>query len=360
MSPFSPSFSLREPRHPALDAARGFAVVAMVLGHTLDALLAPAVRAHPWVQHYWALRGLTAPLFLLVSGWAVVAALGGRANAESETYGRRVRRALLLLFLGYLLKWPGVELVRALGWGEPLLGRLFAFDALQCIGISLVVGATVLLVASGPWSRAGALLALAVGLPLASAALWHLGGKLPVPLSQALGSPESRFPLFPWAGYFFAGAFAAHALKLLRPGWPQGLALALLGAGLLALTHRLPADWSPTSAWLVAYRVGQGLLVLSVLNLLPVVLTRWLAPMGRQSLWLYVLHLPVVYGWGGTEGLAGRMGPVLGLAAALGVGVALLLACYLATRLWQGMLGQVRPWQAGSTTLRIGTSHQRV
>ncbi len=358
MSPFQHSFQLAPPRHPGLDAARGFAVVAMVLGHTLDALLSPAVRAHPWVQHYWALRGLTAPLFLLVSGWAVVAALGGRANAESETYGRRVRRALLLLFLGYFLKWPGMELVKALGWGEPLVGRLFAFDALQCIGISLMVGATVLLLASGPWLRAGALLALAVGIPLASAALWHLGGHLPVPLSQALGSPESRFPLFPWAGYFFAGAFAAHALKLLRPGWPQGLALGLLGAGLLVLTHRLPADWSPTSAWLVTYRVGQGLLVLGALNLLPVLLTKPLAPVGRQSLWLYVLHLPVVYGWAGTEGLAVRVGPVLGLAQALGIGLALLALCYLATRLVQSLAGQARPWQVGSTSLSIG--HQRV
>lgn len=362
MSPFSPSFTLREPRHPGLDAARGFAVVAMVLGHTLDALLSPAMRAHPWVQRYWELRGITAPLFLLVSGWAVVAALGSSPVAAKQMYGRRVRRGLLLLFLGYLLKWPGWWAVKALGWGDALFGRIFVFDALQCIGISLMVGATVLLLAPGVWLRAAALLAVAVGVPLASTAMWQAGEKLPTALHQMVGMPDSHFPLFPWMGFFFAGAFAAHVLRLLRPGWPQGLALGVLGGGMLWLTHRLPGDWGPTSPWLVAMRVGQGLLVLGLVNVVPTVLSRRLAPMGRVSLWLYVLHLPVVYGWADIAGLAGRVGPVLGFAQALGVGVALLAACYVTTLLVRWVLKLARPWQVGSTRLSssIGTTHQRV
>jgi Acyltransferase family len=174
--------------------------------------------------------------------------------------------------------------------------------------------------------------------------------------------PGARFPLFPWAGFFFAGALAAHLLRLLRPGWPQGLALLALGAGLLLLTRRLPADWSPSSAWLVAYRVGQGLLVLGAVNLVPQVLSGLLAPLGRASLWLYVLHLPVVYGWADITGLAGRVGPVLSLGQALGVGVALLMACYLATVLGRWVMKQARPWQVGSTRLssNIGSNQQRV
>ncbi len=336
--------------------------MAMVLGHTLDALLSPAMRSHPWVQRYWEMRGITAPLFLLVSGWAVVAALGGQPLAARLTYGRRVRRALLLLFLGYLLKWPGWDWAKHVGLGETLFARVFAFDALQCIGVSLLVGATVLVLAPGVWSRAGALLALAVGVPLASAAMWHAGTYLPAGLNQVVGLPGSHFPLFPWMGFFFAGAFAAHALRLLRPGWPQGLAMGVLGAGLLALTHRLPADWSPTSPWMVMLRVGQGLVVMGAVNLLPTLLSRRLAPLGRVSLWLYVLHLPVVYGWADIHGLAGRVGPVLGLGQALGVGLALLAASYLVTVLVRWVMKQARPWQVGSTRLSssIGSNHQRV
>lgn len=358
----APSFSIQPPprRHPGLDGARGLAVLAMVMGHTLDALLAPAARALPWVQQYWAFRGVTAPLFLLVSGWAVVAALGTKPMAARATYGRRVRRALLLLFLGYFLHWPGWAAVRGMGWAAGL-SHVLTFDALQCIGSALLLGSTLLVLAPARWGRPLVLVALAVGIPLASAAMWRLGEGLPGPVQQFIGSaPGARFPFFPWAGFFFAGAFAAYALHLLRPGWPQGLALLALGGGLLGLTHLLPSDWSPTSAWMVAYRVGQGLLVMGVVNVVPRQLSGLLAPFGRMSLWIYVLHLPVVYGWADIAGLAGRVGPTLSLPAAVGVGVALLGVCALVARAGRWVREQARPWRAGSTTLDSSISSARL
>jgi len=339
-------------------------VVAMVLGHTLDALLSPELRANEWVQRYWELRGVTAPLFLLVAGFAVVAALGTSQESAGRTFGRRARRALLLLFLGYLVHWPGWDTAHALGWGEPLRSLVFAFDALQSIAVSLLVGAAVLVMARGTWTRAVALAVLAVGIPLASTWMWSTATGWPVELRQAVGMPGARFPLFPWAGFFFAGALAAHLLRLLRPGWPQGLALLALGAGLLLLTRKLPTDWSPTSAWLVAFRVGQGFLVLGAMNLLPRVISGLLAPVGRASLWVYVLHLPLVYGWAGTPGLAGRLGPTLGLLPALGVGLGLLAVCFAVPRLWNLVRGgrpssdattwRARPVPLGGAAFRSG------
>jgi acyltransferase len=342
----SDTLNLRPARHPALDGARGLAVVAMVLGHTLDAVLSPEVRANTWVQGYWSWRGITAPLFLLVSGWAVVAALDHRQDAARTTYGRRIGRGLLLILLGYVLHWPGWETVRELGWGDALLGRLFGFDALQCIGISLLVGATVLRLAPGSRSRAAALAALAVGIPLASPALWRLGTHLPVMLQQAVGVNGSHFPLFPWAGYFFAGALIAYALRLLRPGLPQALVLTVLGGGLYWFMHQVKADWSENSAWLVAYRVGEGMLVLAVVSCAPVRLLGLLAPVGRLSLWVYVLHIPVVYGWGGTPGLIERVGPTLGLGQGLLVGVSLLSGSYAIARFGSWLRGLNKdPWR---------------
>lgn len=355
----SGSFSLRPPpRHPALDAARGFAVMAMVLGHTLHALLAPSARASEWVQRYWELRGLTAPLFLLVSGWAVVAAMERRTEGSKGTYGRLVRRALLLIFLGYLLRWPGWETVQALGWSEALVARVFAFDALQCIGASLLVGATVLSLARRSGIRMVALGALTVGITLASPAVWRLGPELPLALRQATGMEGSQFTLFPWASFFFAGALAAWLLRMLRPGWPQGLVLAALGAAVLGLTLKLPAGWTPTSAWLVAFRVGQGLLVLAVANFAPVRLSRLFAPLGLLSLWVYLLHLPVVYGWAGTPGLMDRVGPTLELGPAVLVGVGLLGACYTVARLLRRLRRLSVPWRP-SPAAALGTSFSR-
>jgi peptidoglycan/LPS O-acetylase OafA/YrhL len=334
------------PRHPALDAARGVAVLAVVLSHALLALLSPSARREVWDQPAWEPRGITTALFLLVCGWAMVAALDHRPASARSAYGRHVGRALLLIFVGYLLRWPGWEVVRALGWSEALQARLFGFDALQCIGVSLVVGATVLALARGSRSRTVALGVLAVGLPLASPMAWQLGVQVPMGLRQAIGVEGSPFPLFPWAGFFFAGALVAWLSRLLQPGWPQGLALAVLGAGLLGVTSRFPQDWGPASAWLVAFRVGQGLLVLAAVSCIPVRLSRLFAPLGRLSLWVYVLHLPVLYGWAGTQGLAERVGPTLTLGLALLAGLGLLVACYVVARVVRWLRRLALPWKS--------------
>jgi uncharacterized membrane protein len=63
----------------ALDVARAFGLVAMVFGHTCDALLSAEARAGPLVGVYWQARGLAAPLFMMVSGWAVALSISGRA-----------------------------------------------------------------------------------------------------------------------------------------------------------------------------------------------------------------------------------------------------------------------------------------
>ena len=68
-------------RNPGLDAARTFAMVAMVFGHSADVLLSTAVRALPSLQTYWTFRGFTAPLFLMVSGWALWSSTTGASPA---------------------------------------------------------------------------------------------------------------------------------------------------------------------------------------------------------------------------------------------------------------------------------------
>jgi acyltransferase len=323
----------------------------MVLGHTLDAVLSHSARSGYWVQRYWELRGITAPLFLLVAGWAVVAALGMHPDAARSSFGKRIRRGLLLLFLGYFLMWPGWSAVLDMGWGEPLLARLFAFDALPCIGLSLMVGAAALTLAPGTKGRAVVLAALAIGIPLLSATVWGLAEHAPVIVRNALGSPTTKFPLFPWAGFFFAGALAAHLMRQLLPGWPQSLAIAASGLALLLITSFVTPDWAPTSAWLVAYRVGQGLLVLGGLCLLPRTVSRRLSPLGRNSLWVYVLHIPVVYGWAGIAGLAERVGQTLSLSAGLGVGLLLLLGSYAVVRIVQGVKRRLFSFRPGAPSL---------
>jgi acyltransferase len=325
----------RRPRIAALDAARALAVVAMVLGHTFDALLAPAVRAEPLVALYWMARGFTAPLFMLVSGWAVTAAVG-RSGARGLAVPRaRLPRVVLLLSLGYALRWPG--------WGVPLLFRgdgavwahFLAFDALHAIAVALL--ATSLVLALG-WSdrRKALLLAGLAALAVALGAAPPAPGPATLPpsipmlaLAQAAGG-TSAFPLFPWVGYFFVGA----VLGLVAGGGEgrraarvaaAGAALAAAGAsGGLALAAGDPR--------LFALRAGVVLVLLAALSALPAALAARVRPVGRASLAVYAIHLPVVYGWSTHEGLLQRIGPRLSFAAALAAGLAVLAGSFAARR----------------------------
>lgn len=337
--PATPSRAIpaaRRARVPALDAARAFAVVAMVLGHTLDALLAPAVRAEPLVALYWVARGFTAPLFMAVSGWAVTVAVSRAPDRGLEVVRARLPRVVLLFALGYALRWPG--------WGLPLLragdgavwAHLLAFDALHAIAAALLASTFVLAL---PWSagrRAAAFAALAAAavalgtVPLAPPDPSALAPALPrLALAQALGG-TSAFPLFPWVGYLFLGA--SLALVAGDGAGRRALAIGSAGAALVAAALAGGVEMGAGDPRLFAFRAGVVLVFLSALSVVPAALAERVRPLGRASLAVYVLHLPVVYGWSTHEGLAQRVGARLPLSTALATGLAVLAASLLAAQ----------------------------
>jgi uncharacterized membrane protein len=287
------------------------ATIAMVMGHTLDAVLSDVARDGVGMVAYWSLRAVTAPLFLFVAGWAFATTVQRTGAHGTSVLRRYLPRVALLLGWGYLLRWPG--------WGLPLLlagdvtvwRHFLAFDALQ----------GVLALLKGRAARMGALAVLAVLLPLVSPwvrATVEAGG-WPLALEQALVSRTSNFPLFPWSAYFFVGGLAGLWLAEVKraPHW-----LCLMGAGtvILALMALWGGDPRVSDPTLVTWRVGLLSVAAGLAMLLPSRLNKWMAPVGRASLWVYVVHLPLAYGWSNFAGLASRLGrsqdvlPALGLA----------------------------------------------
>jgi uncharacterized membrane protein len=321
-------------RIAALDAARAVGVVAMVLGHTLDALLAPAVRAAPAVELYWKARGLTAPLFLVVSGWAVAVAVRRSGAGGLEVLRGRLPRVLLLLAIAYLLRWPGWGVERLLAGDREVWAHLLAFDPLHTIAVALLLSACLLGAPWGDRAKAGVLAGLALAC-VAAGTLVPRAGPLPSPLPalallQAAGG-TSPFPLFPWAAYFFVGAIVA----LLAPTDARARARALgaTGAALVLATFWTGVGVMPMeNPILVLFRVGGVLCLLAALSRVPSALAARLAPLGRASLWVYALHVPVVYGWSTHEGLAARVGPTLSLGEAAGAAGVVLAASYAVVR----------------------------
>jgi len=319
----------RGTRLVALDVARAIGVVAMVFGHTLDALLSPAARALPAVGTYWKLRGLTAPLFLLVAGWAVTVAIR-RGQARGGVRGfaivvGRLPRVLLLLAVGVALRWPGWGAERLAAGDHEVWAHLLGLDALHVIGLALLGAALVFALER---SRREELLTFAL---LVTAAVTFgmrapgvpttLGG---VAWEQLLGG-TSPFPLVPWVAYFFTGCL----LGLVVQDGSARAARAMAGVGaalVLATCWQGVGTAPPAEPALIAFRVGLILVLLAALSTLPAWVGAAAAPLGRRSLAVYALHVPVVYGWSTVPGLAWRVGPVLGVGVALGVALAVLLA----------------------------------
>ncbi len=150
-------------------------------------------------------------------------------------------------------------------------------------------------------------------------------------------------------GYFFVGA----VLGLVAGGGEgrraarvaaAGAALAAAGAsGGLALAAGDPR--------LFALRAGVVLVLLAALSALPAALAARVRPVGRASLAVYAIHLPVVYGWSTHEGLLQRIGPRLSFAAALAAGLAVLAGSFAARR---ALLAVAPPALAAARSLAAG------
>lgn len=297
-------------RVDALDALRAFAVVQMVQGHTLDALLATSLRAGMAFEVWRWVRGLTAPAFLFCAGFAFVFAYRRRPDGTT----RRLKRAALLIALGYGLRTPWLQLLS----GEVSVGAWHDWalvDVLQCIGVSIA-----LLEASERlppqlrrWLLAcvGALCFCAgpAGIPM----------PLPTWLANYFGQ-GTLFALLPWSGHVAAGALCADL-------WFDPAGVRLSWAPMLFIASAMLFDTVARGASAHALRL---VCILALFGLLMRIVHRGSERVLRElrfvsasSLFVYVTHIVVVYA--ADIGLATRPGPTLSLALSLACAIGLIL-----------------------------------
>jgi len=329
----------------------------MVFGHTLDATLSDAARATSWVTSYWKLRTFTAPLFLFVSGCAVMWVVTRKQESGPRVLLRFLPRIGLLLALGYCVRLPIWDLRGWLG-GDADLWRLFlTFDALQCIAASMACVLALCVVIRPDFARISVFSLLAVAFAFLAPTVWQsLGGSgKSLFWAQTLGGGDSRFSLFPWAAYFFSGAalgvlFARDSRVGL--GLLAGLALVLAGHSWLSEGSGsghvlLLTDDSPRK---FVWRLGPVMVLFLAAFCLPRKVAQAIAPVGRASLWAYVLHLPICYGWGFWHGLATHVGKSLSVLEACGLGLVMVIF----TALWAPALRHLyglAPWKGLSLGL---------
>jgi uncharacterized membrane protein len=337
-------------RFLALDFLRVLAVGLMVQGHVFHVVLEDAVRAESWFRWHRYVHGFTAPLFFFSSGLAFTIATLARWDEHlrpgAET-GRRVRRYLSLILIGYLLHLPGMSLQGVLAPRSPEeLSLSLRVDALHHLGVMLL--ACELLVMALRERRRFAMTAGCLGAAavLAAPFVWRLPtGELPPLLAAYLSDATgSFFPLVPWCGFVAAGVVTGHLLRDPSARAPLPLVavgIAFVVAGDLARRSGLDPfgehDFWRTSPYWFAVRLGVVLIALGASSALQRALAArgvhrvaLFERIGAETLVVYVAHLLVLYGTPFHRGLDQTVRRTLGLAhstllfAALLAGTALL------------------------------------
>lgn len=328
-----------------IDLARALAVVFMLYGHTVSALLAPRYQAGAWYDVWQFQRGLTSSMFLLLSGFAFSVATTRHWSSHlvlGNAFFKRVRRFALLILLGYGLHFPSrfVLLPQATGaqWQA-----FMAVDVLQLIGVTLLGVQLLVLASRSRGVFTVVVFALAAAIVSATPWVWSVPWRetLPPALAAYLTQAEgSLFPLLPWAAYLLLGT----GLGQLYARWDathlprySNAVLLLPGALMLAmgLSNLLTAEWlvgrGPGAFIPPQFLVRAGT-CLTLLGLLAHAsrsiahLPRIFGAVAQETLVIYFVHLCIVYGSVWMPGLATFYAASLGPWAVAGCVVVLVAA----------------------------------
>jgi len=326
-----------------IDLARALAVLFMLYGHTVAALLAPAYQTGTWFAIWQFQRGLTSSLFMLLGGFAFSIATGrhwASHVAWSPSLVKRLRRFGLFVVLGYALHMP-VNQIDRLSLVTPEQWRSFlAVDVLQLVGVTFILVQLFVLVARSRRVFMWLSLAVCVAIVWATPYFWGTDWSLRLPawmgpyLSPAMGS---LFPLFPWSGYVFLGAGlgqlysrwgAAHLGAFARWGLllPGGVLLALAFISRVVPYPEFLANPYGFPPREFVLRAGPCLIIMAAIAFASRRIThlpRVFGAVAQESLLIYFVHLCIVYGSVWNYGLArfwaGSLGPAATVACVLGI-----------------------------------------
>ena len=302
----------------------------MIAWHTADAWTRAADRGSEAFERVLIMGGFAAPLFLWLAGLGVAlsaARITGNQDRRAAMLAI-VRRGLEIFILAFLFRLqafvisPGSYLV-----------TIFRVDILNVMGPAIVL--TGLMWAFGRRRGSLALCAAYAGAAAAIALITPVIRIAPVVdlLPEGLQwyvRPKgdlTNFTLFPWAGFVFAGAacgvLLAESRQVRIEGRLQG-AFAICGIALVALgqylstqptIYRESSFWTTSPTWF-AMRVGILMIGVAAIYALAETAMRWnitipaLERIGRSSLFIYWIHVELVYGYA-TWLLRGRL-PVWG------------------------------------------------
>ena len=298
---------------------RGLAVLIMIEAHVIDSWTRMADRQTSGFSWAMILGGFGAPLFLFLAGLSVVLSASsklrryGDANVAARAVVRRGLEIFLLALVFRVQAW-------VLGWGSPR--TLLKVDILNIMGPSIMATAALwglgarrkyLPARTGTYViYAAAMLAMTLLTPIVRAT--SLFDAVPDPIEAYVRPMRglTTFAFFPWAGFVFAGAVLGLAIDASRTRASEArlnlvffaggtsLALVAYGASFLPTPYARSDFWTSSPCF---FFIRAGVMTAAI-----ALAYAWEAhrrgassrsPMqqlGRTSLFVYWIHVEMVYG----------------------------------------------------------------
>lgn len=302
----------RARRRGYLDWMRGVAVLIMIEAHIVDSWTGPSDRDAAAFGWALILGGFGAPLFLFLAGVAVSMSAGSKARRTDRGSAARavIRRGFEIYGLAFLFR------VQAwiLGWSSPR--ALLKVDILNIMGPSIAAAAAL-------WGLPRTSRTRVLAFATTTAAIAFLTPSLRnAPFIVALPGPIeayfrpvpglTNFVFLPWAAFVFAGAALGVLIDLARDPAQErrlnvlfGLGGGALAAGAFALSY-LPTPFGGSYFWTTSpayFFLRVGLMTAAIAaayawEFRPGGREKWspVQQLGRTSLFIYWIHVEMVYG----------------------------------------------------------------
>ncbi len=313
-----------------LDLMRVIAMMMMILGHSFFDLAQPnlySITIFPW--NIWEfLRGLTAPIFLFISGTVQVFAnkrIEGKVSNDIVT--KRIKTALFLIFLGYFLNFPVQKAFHIFFVDKSTLIPFLQVNILQLIGLTLIWLLLYFIftknnIKLGVISFFTGIIIFGLT-PFVHLIDWYQF--LPMPIAPYFSlNKGSYFPIFPFSGFLFLGAaFGTYLEKfplqyrakvIIKKGFLFGFISLALGIPLYFIIDSLHLPFYDPNKGNPGMSVIRLSLVLLLLSALVAFYEKFLnkiqfvrssaRTLGKNALIVYIVHIFILYGLPWYPGLA--------------------------------------------------------
>ncbi|MGE5316119.1 MAG: heparan-alpha-glucosaminide N-acetyltransferase domain-containing protein [Acidobacteriota bacterium] len=353
-------------RYLFIDLLRFTAVIVMLQGHTFDALLSPVVKQASLFYIHDFFHGFVAPMFLFASGVAFGVSTMKKWDVHSHMSRpvmKRVGRFIGLIIIGYALHLPFFSLPKILSSATPeQVASMLQVDALHCIALTLLAAQLSVLVCGTPRRLVAGAAAVALFIAFSGPVIWNLPLTSYMPLAVASylnAQNHSWFPLVPYSSFVLFGIVYAWMFLQAKEKrktvlfMQRGVVTGMLLIGLAVLAANLPLTiYAPHDFWkvnpiVIAARLGFLLIAASSLFFAEQIIRvppKLPAIMGSESLFIYIVHLLIIYGSVLNNGLQQIWGPTLSFWQALGVFFVVFLAMSAFAYAWHILKTRYKGW----------------